>query len=349
MIERHHLKHPTDSESSVIEHTSELRHHAELIAEIKATADKLQQDRASRGDLKILSRALRELRYAFKVFTPYRRNRKVSVFGSARTQSDHPAWKQAELYGRRMVEEGWMVVTGAGGGIMEAAHVGAGRDMSMGLNIMLPFEQEANPVIAGDPKLVNLKYFFTRKLLFVKEVHAVVSCPGGFGTLDEAFETLTLVQTGKRDLMPLVMLDEPGGTFWSRWLVYIREELLENELISPSDLSLFRVTDNVESAVDEVIGFYSVYNSMRFIRDRLILRLHVEPDAQLIERLNDEFADLCLSGRIEKTTAHPLESDDEHLMQLPRIAFTFNRKAVGRLRQMVDLLNCELEGYCSIL
>jgi hypothetical protein len=214
---------------------------------------------------------------------------------------------------------------------------------------MLPFEQEANPVIAGDPKLVNLKYFFTRKLLFVKEVHAVVSCPGGFGTLDEAFETLTLVQTGKRDLMPLVMLDEPGGTFWSRWLDYIREELLENELISPSDLSLFRVTDNVESAVDEVIGFYSVYNSMRFIRDRLILRLHVEPDAQLIERLNDEFADLCLSGRIEKTTAHPLESDDEHLMQLPRIAFTFNRKAVGRLRQMVDLLNCELEGYCSIL
>ena len=239
-----------------------------------------------------------------------------------------------------------MVVTGAGGGIMEAALRGSGRDMALGLNILLPFEQEANPVIAGDPKLVSLKYFFTRKLLFVKEVHAIVSCPGGFGTLDEAFETLTLVQTGKRDLMPLVMLDEPGGTYWSAFLQYIKEELLQNGLISPSDLSLFKVTDNVEEAVEEVLGFYSVYNSMRFIRDRLILRLHVEPTAALMDRLNEEFADVVASGRIEKAEVHRVEADDAHLASLPRIGFVFNRKAVGRLREMIDVINCELEGYC---
>ena len=212
MKKRHPLKHPHQSEMDVIEHVSELKHHEELIAEIKQTADKLAEDKATRGDLKILSRALKELRYAFKVFAPYRMNRKVTVFGSARTKPENPCYTTAETFGRRMAEEGWMVVTGAGGGIMEAAHRGSGREMAMGLNILLPFEQEANPVIAGDPKLVSLKYFFTRKLMFVKEVHAIVSCPGGFGTLDEAFESLTLVQTGKRDLMPMVMLDEPGGT-----------------------------------------------------------------------------------------------------------------------------------------
>ncbi|MBL8809255.1 MAG: TIGR00730 family Rossman fold protein [Planctomycetaceae bacterium] len=347
-MKRHPLKHPRSSESEVIEHVAELRQHEELINEIKLTADKLANDGATRGDLKILSRALKELRYAFKVFAPYRLNRKVSVFGSARTRQDHPCYQTAEAFGRRMAEEGWMVVTGAGGGIMEAAHRGSGREMAMGLNILLPFEQEANPIIAGDPKLVSLKYFFTRKLMFVKEVHAIVTCPGGFGTLDEAFETLTLVQTGKRDLMPLVLLDEPGGTYWSAFLKYVRDELLDNGLISPSDLSLFRVTDKVEEAVEEVLGFYSVYNSMRFIRDRLVLRLHVAPTDHLMQRLNDEFADVCASGRIERAEPHQVEADDAHLMGLPRIALTFNRKAVGRLREMIDVINCELEGYCSV-
>lgn len=344
MARKRHLTHPKESEGEVIEHVSELTNHSELINEIKATADKLAADGATRGDLKILSRALRELRYAFKVFTPYRRNRKVTVFGSARTKPEDAEWTQAELYGRRMAEEGWMVVTGAGGGIMEAAHAGSGREMAMGLNILLPFEQEANPIINGDDKLVNLKYFFTRKLLFVKEVHAVVSCPGGFGTQDEAFETLTLVQTGKRDLMPMVFLDKPGGTYWSGWLNYIKEELLEKGMISPGDLSLFKVTDDVEEAVDEVLDFYSVYNSMRFVRDKLVLRLHREPPAELIERLNDEFPDVVESGKIEKTEMHKVEADDVHLQELPRIAFKFNRRAVGRLRQMVDMLNLELGG-----
>jgi hypothetical protein len=347
MTDRHPLRHPQESETEVIEHVSELRSHEQLIQEIRDAADKLAADGAARGDLKILSRALRELRYAFRVFKPYRRNRKVSVFGSARTQPDHPAWRTAEDFGRRMAQEGWMVVTGAGGGIMEAAHRGSGRDMAMGLNILLPFEQQANPIIAGDPKLVSLKYFFTRKLLFVKEVHAIVTCPGGFGTLDEAFETLTLIQTGKRDLMPLVLLDQPGSTYWSGFVRYIRDELLSRELISPEDMSLFRVTDSVEAAALEVIGFYSVYNSMRFIRDQLVLRLHVPPTPQLLERLNDEFGDVCTRGRIESVPTHRVEADDEHLLELPRIGFLFNRKATGRLRQMIDVINCELEGYCT--
>lgn len=342
MSKRKHLTHPHDSEAEVIEHVSELHQHSELIAEIKATADLLDADKATRGDLKILSRALRELRYAFKVFTPYRRNRKVTVFGSARTKPGSPDWEQASQFGKLMAEEGWMVVTGAGGGIMEAAHEGSGRDMAMGLNILLPFEQEANPIINGSDKLVNLKYFFTRKLLFVKEVHAVVSCPGGFGTQDEAFETLTLVQTGKRDLMPMVFLDSPGGTYWKSWLEYIKKELLESGMISPGDLNLFKVTDNAEEAVDEVLNFYSVYNSMRFVRDKLVLRLHCEPDDQMVERLNDEFGDIVESGKIEKTGPHKLEEDDKHLAQLPRLQLTFNRRAVGRLRAMVDVLNSSL-------
>lgn len=335
---------PDVSESDVLptEHESVLTQHAELIEEIKQTADKLARDGATRGDLKILSRALRELRYAFKVFTPFRRQRKVTVFGSARTPGQHPAYHQSLLFGRRMAEEGWMVLTGAGGGIMEGAHVGAGKEMAMGVNIMLPFEQEANYVISDDEKLVHLKYFFTRKLLFVKEVHAVALFPGGFGTQDECFETLTLVQTGKRDLMPIVCLDEPGGDYWARWIDFIQDQLLRKELICPEDCSLFKVTDDVDEAVDEIMGFYSVYNSMRYVRGKLVLRLHREPGDDFIERLNEEFGEIVESGRIEKTEVHKLEADDEHLQHLPRLSFFFDRKNVGRLRQMVDLINAEL-------
>ncbi|QDT63657.1 LOG family protein [Calycomorphotria hydatis] len=335
---------PDVSETDVMptEHAEVLDPRDELIAEIKQTADKLDRDGATRGDLKILSRALRELRYAFKVFTPYRRRRKVTVFGSARTTPDQPEFIQAVKFGRRMGQMGWMVLTGAGGGIMEAAHIGAGRSMSMGVNIMLPFEQEANPVIKNDDKLVHLKYFFTRKLLFVKEVHAVTMFPGGFGTQDEAFEVLTLVQTGKRDLMPLVFIDEPDGTYWKRWQKYIEKDLLEPGWISPEDTSLYKVTSDVDEAVDEIFKFYSVYNSMRYIRGKLVLRLHKEPDKQMMQRLNDEFGDICTQGRIEKAEVHPVEADDAHLKSLSRLQFHFNRKSIGRLRQMVDVLNHEL-------
>lgn len=337
---RHHAL-PNVSESEVMptEHSSVLMQHSALIDEIKETADKLARDQATRGDLKILSRALKELRYAFKVFTPYRRQRKITVFGSARTKPDHPAYIQAVEFGKRMAEEGWMVLTGAGGGIMEAAHVGAGREMSMGVNIMLPFEQEANPVIAGDDKLVHLKYFFTRKLLFVKEVHGVVVCAGGFGTMDECFEIMTLVQTGKRDLMPIVLMDEPGGTYWSTWLDFVKKELLENELISPEDLSLIKVTDDIDVAIEEIMKFYSVYNSMRYVNENLVLRLHTEPSDQFVETLNEKFSDILMSGRIKKAVAHRYESDDDHLTDLPRLSFRFDRKNVGRLREMVDYIN----------
>ena len=344
MAKQHPRARPDVSESDVMptEHTPVLTPEAELVEEIKQTADKLARDQATRGDLKIISRALKELRYAFKVFKPYRRRRKVTVFGSARTPSDHPAYVQAVELGRRMAEAGWMVVTGAGGGIMEAAHVGAGREMSMGLNIMLPFEQEANYVISADEKLVHFRYFFTRKLLFVKEVHAIVFCGGGFGTLDEAFETLTLVQTGKRDLMPIVCLDEPGGDYWSTFRSFLDEQLLRKGLVSEGDTSLFRITDSAEDAVDEVMRFYSVYNSMRYVRGKLVLRLHREPDDSLLEQLNEEFADIVETGRIDRAGIHPLEADDEHLRDLARIAFHFDRRNVGRLRQMVDRINLAL-------
>ena len=355
MARAHKHAPPDVSEADVLptEHEPVLSDHAELIAEIKETADKMARDKATRGDLKIVSRALKELRYAFKVFTPYRRRRKVTVFGSARMPPEHPAYRQALEFGRRMAEEDWMVVTGAGGGIMEAAHVGAGRELSIGLNIMLPFEQEANPVISRDDKLINLKYFFTRKLLFVKEVHAVTLCPGGFGTQDEGFETLTLVQTGKRDIMPIVCLDEPGGDYWQGWLEFVRRQLLDKKLISPDDQSLFRITDSVEDAVDEIMQFYSVYNSMRYVRNKLVLRLHREPPDALVERLNAEFSDLVESGRIEKVRTHRLEADDEHLSELPRLKFQFDRVSIGRLRQMIDLINAELgdeapaQGRCT--
>lgn len=332
---------PDVSESEVMptEHSALLMQRESLVDEIKETADKLARDQATRGDLKIIARALKELRYAFKVFTPYRRQRKVTVFGSARTTPDHPAYIQAVEFGKRMAEEGWMVLTGAGGGIMEAAHVGAGREMSMGVNIMLPFEQEANPVIAGDDKLVHLKYFFTRKLLFVKEVHALVVCPGGFGTMDECYEILTLVQTGKRDLMPIVLLDEPGGTYWEHWNKFVKKELLKNKLISEQDLSLYLITDNLDEATEEIMKFYSVYNSMRYVNEKLVLRLHTEPSDEFVDELNEKFGDILVSGRIIKAEAHRYEADDDHLADLPRLSFRFDRKNIGRLREMVDYIN----------
>ncbi len=339
------LEHPSRmSESDVMptEHGSVLERRPTLIEQLKRTVEKLEQDDPSRGDLKILCRSLEELRRAFKVFRPFRRQRKVTVFGSARLDSSSPVYQQAVEFGRKMSEQGWMVVTGAGGGIMEAAHVGAGRRMSMGVNIVLPFEQKPNHVIANDKKLVNLRYFFTRKLIFVKEVHAIALFPGGFGTLDECFETLTLVQTGKRDLMPIVCIDAPKGTYWKAWLQFIREHLLHDRLISPEDLSLFKLTWDVDEAVQEILHFYKVYNSMRYVNGKLVLRLHKEPSEQFVERLNREFADIVERGRIEKAKVHRLEADDAHLRHLPRLAFYFNRRSVGRLRQMVDLINNEL-------
>jgi hypothetical protein len=316
----------------------------QLIHQIKETADKFVRDKASRGDIKLVATALKELRYALKVFAPYRNKRKVTIFGSARTPRNDPAYQQAVAFGRRMAEAGFLVVTGAASGIMEAGHVGAGIEHSLGVNILLPFEQAANSVIAGDGKLVHLKYFFTRKLMFVKECDAIALFPGGFGTLDEGFEVLTLVQTGKSHLFPIVLLDEPGGDYWKQWLRFIDGVVLKRGFISKQDLSLFKITDSVEEAVDEITRFYRVYHSMRYVGDRLILRLLEPLSAEALDYIRQGFGDILAGGTFEQTGALPSEANETHLAHMPRLRFRFDRKSLGRLRELIDFINQQSES-----
>jgi uncharacterized protein (TIGR00730 family) len=311
----------------------------QLVQQLKETADKLIRDHANRGDVKLLSTALKELRYAFKVFGPYRHRRKVTVFGSARLPPEHPAYQAAVEFGRRIAEAGYMVITGAASGIMEAGHLGAGRENSIGVNILLPFEQDANAVIAGDAKLMHLKYFFTRKLLFVKESDAVALFPGGFGTQDEGFEVLTLVQTGKSHIFPIVMVDEPGGDYWQRWQDYVEQVLLARGMISPADMALFKVTDSLEEAVTEVLQFYRVYHSMRYVHHDLVLRLQHALDERFLEQIRRDFSDIVERGTFEQTAALPAEANDPHVANLPRLRFHFDRRNLGRLRMLIDVIN----------
>jgi uncharacterized protein (TIGR00730 family) len=311
----------------------------QLVQQIRETADKLIRDQANRGDVKLLSTALKELRYSFKVFAPYKGRRKVTVFGSARIKTDHAAYLAAVQLSKKMAEAGYMVITGAASGIMEAGHVGAGRENSIGVNILLPFEQSANYVIAGDVKLMHLKYFFTRKLLFVKECDGIALFPGGFGTQDECFEVLTLVQTGKSHLFPIVMVDEPGGDYWKRWRSYIADELLARKMIAPADMALFRVTDSVDEAVAEILGFYRVYHSMRYVNGDLVLRLQRKLSAALMRCIGKEFADILEAGKFEQTKALPAEANDVDVAELPRLRFRFDRRSLGRLRMLIDLIN----------
>jgi uncharacterized protein (TIGR00730 family) len=315
----------------------------EYAAQIKETADKLLRDHASRGDIKLMATAVRELRYCFKVFAGYRGRRKAAVFGSARTRPDHPSYIAAEEFGHRMVEAGWMVITGAGGGIMEAGHRGAGRNNSFGLNILLPFEQSANSVVQGDPKLVTMRYFFTRKLMFIKESDAVVLFPGGFGTHDEAFEALTLIQTGKSHIFPIVMVDEPGGNYWKLWQRFIEDSLLARGYISPADMNLFRVTDSVEEAAKQVTDFYRVYHSMRYVQGDLVLRLQTPLSNRFLDQIKWTFADILAAGTFQQVEALPEEANEPELFDMPRLKFRFDRHAVGRLRQLIDAINAEEE------
>jgi uncharacterized protein (TIGR00730 family) len=264
------------------------------------------------------------------------------VFGSARLPESDPAYQACVQFSRRLAQEGFMVITGAAAGIMEAGHVGAGRDMSIGVNILLPFEQHANAVIQGDQKLIHLKYFFTRKLLFVKEADAVALFPGGFGTQDEGFEALTLVQTGKSHLFPIVMVDAPDGDYWTRWQDYIRDVLVARRLISPDDLSLFKVTNSVDEAVAEVLQFYRVYRSMRYVgRDLLVLRLQAPLSEAQLEQVRSSFGDIVVSGTFEQSGILPAEGAE--FPELTRLAFHFDRRSMGRLRQLVDYLNRAVE------
>ncbi len=317
----------------------ELNRNQDLLEKIGGLIEKLGSSDISRGDLKIITRTLVELRYAFKVFAPYRHMRKVTVFGSARTHPEAGAYKQAVTLGRMMAERDWMVITGAAQGIMEAGHVGAGREMSMGLNIMLPFEQGSNAVIEGDKKLVHMKYFFTRKLMFVKECDALVCLPGGMGTLDEAMEVLTLLQTGKRDMAPVVLLDEPGGDYWATLDSFIRKHLLGDGMISEEDLNLYLLTDNCEEAVEECMNFFRVYHSMRYVRNQLVLRMQRRLTDEQMDTVNADFADILVDGVFEQTGPLPAERDETELLELPRLAFHFNRRNLGRLRALINYIN----------
>ena len=306
-----------------------------LLAELMTSAYRLGREGAATGDLKILNAAVKELRYAFKVFRPYRRNRKVAMFGSARLSKEHPAYAMAEEFGRLMVSHQWMVITGAASGIMKAGHEGAGRSASFGLNIRLPFEQEANPVIAEDQKLINCKYFFTRKLLFIKESHATALFPGGFGTLDEGFESLTLVQTGKSDPRPIVFIDLPGGRFWKPLLRFMNEQLVGEGTVSPSECAIYQVAESAQGAARHILRFYAVYHSLRYVDGRMVLRLQRRVSDQVVSRLAQEFKDLLVDGTITQGSALPEEADEPELAELPRLILQFNRQYYGRLVQMI--------------
>ena len=310
---------------------------AEFVRQLLTTGVHLLRDHTSRAELKLVNSALKELRHAFRVFSPYSELRKVAVFGSARTPTDHADFVHARAFAEEIVRAGWMVITGAGEGIMGAAQGGAGRESSFGVNIRLPFEQSANETIAGDAKLINFRYFFTRKVVFVKEAHAIALFPGGFGTHDEGFEALTLIQTGKSEIVPIVFVDEPGGSYWRDWLDYVETHLSERGLINPEDLNFFKVTDSVDTAVSEIEGFYRNYHSSRYVGEKLVLRLHVAPSDEQLEALNDEFSALLASGRIERAEALP--GEDGEIAMLPRLALRMNRKMVGLLRRLIDRLN----------
>lgn len=309
------------------------------LREILTTVVRLMRDDATTGDLKLINTALKEMRTAFKVFAPYRHIRKVSAFGSARTKETSPSYQQAKEFSRRICQEGFMVLTGAGGGIMRACQEGSGRERSFGVNIRLPWEQGANEFIERDPKLINFKYFFTRKLMFIKEADAIALFPGGFGTHDEGFESLTLVQTGKSRPLPIVFLDAPRATYWKTWKRYVDDHLLRPGLISAEDMNLFKVTDDIDEAIAEIRGFYRVYHSSRYVGDRMVVRLNVALPLSFLERLNAEFSDVLQDGVFELGEALPQEVGEPEIAHLPRLVFRFNKMRFGRLRAMIDLIN----------
>jgi len=307
--------------------------------EILATVSQMATHDIQRLDLKITNSALREMRTAFRIFGPYTDRPKVTMFGSARTLPSDPLYDQARRTAHLLANQGWMVVTGAGPGIMAAGLEGAGREKSMGINIRLPFEQSANEFIVSDPKLVTMKYFFTRKLMLIKESDGFVVLPGGFGTLDEGFELLTLVQTGKAEPTPIVLLDVPGGTYWKGWEEFIRTEVQGHGLVSPRDDVLFRITDSADEAAAEIIDFYRNYHSRRFVGDRLVLRLRNEPSGDEVAELDSQFRDISVRDGIVATEASPAEVTEGDELDKARIAFAFDRMSHARLRELIDAVN----------
>lgn len=311
----------------------------DLVAEMIRTVLRLAADEPSRGDLKILNRTLKELRQAFKIFAPYDNLRKVSIFGSTRVPESEPFYQMTKAVARRLAEENFMIITGAGPGIMQAGHEGAGREKSFGVNIRLPSVQKANPFIDGDPKLMSFHFFFTRKLMFVKEADAVVIFPGGFGTHDELTESITLAQTGKSQLVPLILMDVPGGTYWKEWLVFLRGAVKSRGYITEEEMGFFKIIDDVETAVAEIKSFYRNYHSYRYVKRELVIRLNSAPAPGLIERLNRDFRDIFKSGAVRQGAPLPDEADEPATLHLHRLLVPFNRMDFARLRQMIDVIN----------
>jgi uncharacterized protein (TIGR00730 family) len=316
----------------------------ELIEEMIVTALKIGRDEMGVADLKLINRSLKELRYAAKIFAPYAHMRKVAVFGSARTAPEAIPFKMAEDFGREIVRHDFMVITGGGDGIMGAAQRGAGREHSFGLNIRLPFEQRANPIIEGDGKLINFNYFFTRKLNFVKETHALALFPGGFGTMDEGFEVLTLMQTGKARIIPMVLLDQPGGTYWETWMKFVQDDMYKLGYVSTEDFSLFRLCHSVPQAVQEILQFYKNYHSVRWVGDQLVLRMARRLTDQAVAELNEKFGDMVRAGKIVQGAALSQEKNEPEIAGLPRLILKPHRRDFGRFRQLIDGVNAASVG-----
>jgi len=315
-------------------------HHPEIVREMIIAALMAGREEEERADLKLMNTTLKEMRFTSKIFGPYGKVKKVTVFGSARTDSDEVVCQMAYQLGRKLADAGYMVITGAGGGIMQAVNEGAGPDHSFGVNIRLPFEQQPNPVLMGNPRLITYKYFFNRKVAFIKEAHAIVLFPGGFGTLDEAMETLTLWQTGKHNPMPLILVDEPGGDYWAKWNTFFQEELLTRGYISASDFNLFELVESVDDAVAKINRFYLRYHSIRYVEKQMVIRLSSDIGPQCADELNLNFRDILTpGGKISLSGALPEESDEPEIAGLPRLLVDFNRKDFGRLRSLIDAIN----------
>ncbi len=311
----------------------------DLIEEMLTTIAKLGIESNDRGDMKLINVALKELRYASKIFTSYRDEKKVVVFGSARVCKDSDEYRMAEKLSKLIVENGFKVITGGGPGIMEAGNKGAGRENSFSLNIKLPFEQKHNPYIIGDEKAISFKYFFNRKLFFLKESDATVLFPGGFGTLDEGFENITLVQTGKSKPRPIILIEPPGSQYWNHWLDFVTRVLVESGFISQNDMGLFIRVNTIENAIDEILQFYKVYHSIRYIGNKTVVRLKSLLSSENIEVLNRKYADILRSGKIELTDSLPAEQKGGEFLDLPRLVMDFNRCDYGKFYEMLRLLN----------
>lgn len=321
----------------LVDNLESTEHGALIYSALNAIA-KISQSDAESLDWKILAGSLQDMQKAIAMFYPHRFNRKVSIFGSARTNANAPEYQQAYEFAEKITEQGFMVITGAGGGIMAAGNAGAANN-SFGLNISLPFEQSSNGFVSEASRLVRFRYFFTRKLYFVKESDAIALFPGGFGTQDEFFECLTLCQTGRTTPRPIVLIDKKGGDYWNDWDVFVQNNLLERGLITKEDQSLYKITDDIDQACQFISAFYSVYHSCRWVGDLFVVRLHMEITDDHLKRLNENFSDILIRGKIERSMALPKESNEPHILDLPRLTMHFNQHGFGRLYELIAAIN----------